>query len=230
MSIKSDLFAKAGEVDKDAPFYLQNGKLLKVELGHGAVRALVGSMVAYQGDARFTRRGSGSLKKTFMKNFTGQGDNLMHVEGEGEVFFGHGGAEVQILHLENDSVIVNSVNVLAFSDTLDDEIERVKTPGSYMAGGLWNTRLSGTGHVAILTAGAPFALHVNEAPTFADPQAVVLWTPGVQTSIKVDSGGLGTMFRGGTGETIQMGFSGQGIVVCQSSELTTKAEQSAQSK
>lgn len=223
--IHSDLFTKAQEVDRDVAFYRQNNKLLKVELSHGPVNALVGSMVAYQGQANFKRQGSG-FKKFVMKNITGQGDNIMHVQGQGEVFFGHGNADVQILYLENDSVIVNSANLLAFSDSLGFDIKRVSTPGAFIAGGLWNTKLSGTGYIAILTAGTPFSLDVAQAPTFADPQAVVLWTSGVNTDIRIDHGGIGSMLRGGTGEALQMAFSGEGTIVCQSSELVTKSESS----
>lgn len=231
MSIYSDLFSATNqEVDREEAFYLQNSKLLKVELKYGPVKAINGSMIAYQGNAFFKRKGSGGLKKFVMKNITGEGDNLMDIEGDGEVFLGHGNGEVKVLFLENDAVVVNSANLLAFSDSLDEHIERVKTPGSYLAGGLFNTRLEGTGYVAIITAGHPFSLKVSphEAPITADPEAVVLWTPGVRTNIKVDTGGLGTMFRGGTGESVQMGFTGEGIVVCQSSELMTKNEQSQQ--
>ena len=36
--------------------------------------------------------------------------------------------------------------------------------------------------------------------------------------IRVDTGGLGSMIRGGTGETFQMAFGGQGYVLVQPSE------------
>ena len=36
--------------------------------------------------------------------------------------------------------------------------------------------------------------------------------------VRVDSGGLGSMIRGGSGEMIQMAFSGQGHVIVQPSE------------
>ena len=47
-----------------------------------------------------------------------------------------------------------------------------------MAGGLYNTVLRGTGYVAVVTDGNPIAFDVAAAPTFADAQAVVLWTGG----------------------------------------------------
>lgn len=221
--IHSTLLSKSKEVEKDSAFYLQNKKLLKVELSHGKIMALNGSMIAYQGEASFRRVKSGGLNKFFTKAITGEGTNYMEVSGRGEVFLAHGNADVQILYLENDSVIVNSANVLAFSTTLSESVDQIKSVGSFLAGGLFNTKFSGTGYLAIITVGEPFSINIDpsEDSFYADPQAVVLWTPGVSTDIKVDSGGLGTIFRGGTGESIQMSFKGNGIVVCQSSELQT---------
>ena len=87
-----------------------------------------------------------------------------------------------------------------------------------MAGGLYNVSLRGTGYVAVTTEGEPVALDVSGAPTFADAQAVVLWTSGVNMDVKIDSGGLKSMVRGGTGELIQMAFNGQGYVLVQPAE------------
>ena len=78
--------------------------------------------------------------------------------------------------------------------------------------------LRGTGYVAITTEGEPVALDVAGAPTFGDAQAVVLWTAGVTMDIRVDTGGLRSMMRGGSGETFQMAFGGQGYVLVQPSE------------
>ena len=49
-------FRDAKEVDRNEAFYLQNSKLLKVELSHGNVKAQFGSMIAYQGDASFKKK------------------------------------------------------------------------------------------------------------------------------------------------------------------------------
>ena len=61
-------------------------------------------------------------------------------------------------------------------------------------------------------------LDVAGAPTYADAEAVVLWTSGVTMDVRVDTGGLKSMLRGGTGELIQMAFGGQGYVMIQPSE------------
>jgi uncharacterized protein (AIM24 family) len=60
-------------------------------------------------------------------------------------------------------------------------------------------------------------LNVATAPTFADAQAAITWSSGVSTSIKTDVN-LKTLVGRGSGETIQMGFSGQGWVLVQPSE------------
>ena len=86
-----------------------------------------------------------------------------------------------------------------------------------MGGGLYNTSLSGTGWVAILSDGPPVLLNVASAPTFADAQAAITWSSGVSTSIKTDVN-LKTLIGRGSGETIQMGFQGQGWVLVQPSE------------
>ena len=55
------------------------------------------------------------------------------------------------------------------------------------------------------------------APTFADAQAAITWSSGVQTQVKVDAN-LKTLVGRGSGETIQMAFGGQGWVLVQPSE------------
>ncbi len=103
------------------------------------------------------------------------------------------------------------------------EISFAMTPDSgAMAGGLYNVSLRGTGYVAVTTKGTPVALDVASAPTFADAQAVVLWTSGVRMDIRVDTGGIKSMVRGGSGETFQMAFGGQGHVLVQPSESVTE--------
>ena len=87
-----------------------------------------------------------------------------------------------------------------------------------MAGGLFNVSLRGTGYVAVTTKGDPVALDVSGAPTYADADAVVLWTSGVSMDVRVDTGGIKSMMRGGTGELVQMAFGGQGYVLVQPSE------------
>jgi uncharacterized protein (AIM24 family) len=186
-------------------------------------------MVCYQGDVKFENKGSGGIGKMFRSAVTGEGVDMMQCTGQGELFVAEQAAEIQVMYLENDSISVNGANVLAFSSSIDWDIHRVQARGAAMTGGLYNVSLRGTGYVAITTKGDPVALDVASAPTFADAQAVVMWTNGVTMDIRVDTGGLKSMIRGGTGELLQMAFRGQGYVLVQPSESVTQGGHQGQS-
>lgn len=216
--IHGDLFQTAREAHTDRPFDLQNSKMLKVTVRDQSIMARTGSMVAYQGRIGFENAGSGGIGKMFKSAATGEGVPLMRCSGQGELFLADQASEIQVLYLEDDMISVNGASVLAFSDGIQWDIHRVAAKGALMTGGLYNVSLRGTGFVAVTTKGQPVALDVASAPTFADPQAVVLWTAGVTMDVKVDTGGIRSMIRGGSGETFQMAFGGQGLVVVQPSE------------
>ncbi len=219
MPIIGSLFEEFSETTGADPFTHQNKKLLKVQMGFGPIMAKTGSMVAYQGDVRFQNTGSGGLNKMLKSKMTGEGVDMMQCEGTGELFLADMASEIQVFYLDNDMVSVNGGNVLAFSQSIEWDIHRVNAgKASMMAGGMFNVSLRGTGYVAVTTKGDPVALDVGGAPTFADAQAVVLWTSGVSMDIRVDTGGLKSMLRGGTGELIQMAFGGQGYVLVQPAE------------
>ena len=218
MAIHGSLFTEYQENPSADPFVLQNKKMLKISMAYGPVWARTGSMVAYQGDVRFENTGSGGLNKMLKAAVTGEGVKVMRCTGSGELFVADTASEIQLFYLENDMVSVNGNNVLAFSGSVEWDIHRLQARGGMMAGGMYNVALRGTGYVAVTTKGDPVALDVSGAPTFADAQAVVLWTSGVSMDIRVDTGGLGSMLRGGTGETFQMAFGGQGYVLVQPSE------------
>jgi uncharacterized protein (AIM24 family) len=209
-------FTEYKETTGADPFTLQSKKLLKVFLQYGPVKARIGSMVAYQGDATFSHAGSGGVSGFLKSKMTGEGVPLMDVTGGGEVFLADMAAEIQIMYLDNDSIWVNGANVLAFSASIGYEIKSVAGAGA-LAGGLYQVVLSGTGYVAITSDGPPVVLDVSGAPTFADPQAVVMWTSGVQMGVKSDVN-IKTFIGKGSGETFQMSFGGEGWVMVQPSE------------
>lgn len=221
MPVHGSLFTDFREKDTQDPFSLQNKKLLRIDMRYGEVMARLGSMVAYQGDVRFAKKSSG-MSRMFKSAVTGEGVSMMTCTGSGELFVADNAAEVQIMYLENDAISVNGNNVLAFSSSIQWDIHRIQARGGVMTGGLYNVALKGTGYVAVTTKGEPIALDVASSPTFADAQAVVLWTSGVTMDVRVDTGGLGSMIRGGTGETLQMAFGGQGYVLVQPSESVTE--------
>lgn len=219
MGIQSNLEQYA-ENETGEQFTRQNSKLLKIELAAGGVHAKRGSMVAYQGDVKFENKGSGGLGKMLKKATTGEGADMMHATGTGELFIADDAKDVHIMYLDNDRMSVNGGNILAFNESISWDIKRLSGGAAgAMAGGLYNMELSGSGFVAITTDGPPVMLDVASAPTFGDAQAVVMWSGGVSMNLKTDTtGGLKSMVRGGSGETFQMAFGGQGFVLVQPSE------------
>ena len=182
---------------------------MKVELSETTIQAKLGSMVAYQGEVKFEHAGSGGLSRMIKKTVTGEGARLMKMSGAGEVFLGHRAQEIQLLKLDDDRITVNSPNLLAFEAGIDWDIKKVEGASGALAGGLFNLELRGSGWVALLSDGPPLLLEVSEAPTFADPHSAITWSSGVKTSVKTDMN-LKTLIGRGSGESLQIGFSGTG--------------------
>jgi uncharacterized protein (AIM24 family) len=211
------------ETQSTEPFALQNSKLLKVRLDAGTIQAKLGSMVAYQGEVSFEHAGSGGMGRLLKKAVTGEGTSLMKMSGTGEVFLADLAQDVHLLKLDNERITVNGPNLLAFDADIDWDIERVKGASAMMGGGLFNTTLKGSGYVAIVSDGPPVMLDVASAPTFADAQAAITWSEGVSTSIRTDFKLVKNLTGRGSGETVQMAFSGSGWVLVQPSEGRVEA-------
>jgi uncharacterized protein (AIM24 family) len=209
--------AQFNETQSQDAFALQNSKLLKVRLDQVTVQAKLGSMVAYQGDVTFEHAGSGGLGRMLKKAVTGEGTQLMKVTGTGEVFLADQAQDIHLIYLENDYITVNGPNLLAFDSGIDWDIRRVEGVSGMMGGGLYNLSLNGTGWVAIISDGPPVLLNVAAAPTFADAQAAITWSSGVQTGVRTDFK-MKNLIGRGSGETVQMSFTGQGWVLVQPSE------------
>jgi uncharacterized protein (AIM24 family) len=210
------------ETQSQEAFALQNSKLLKVSLDQVTIQAKLGSMVAYQGDVSFEHAGSGGMGRLLKKAVTGEGTQLMKMEGTGEVFLGDQAQDIHLLKLENDSVTVNGTNLLAFDAGIDWDIKRVEGVSGMLGGGLFNMALQGSGWVAVISDGPPVLLDTGEAPTFADPQAAITWSSSVQTGIKTDIK-LKNLIGRGSGESVQMSFAGAGWVLVQPSEGRVQA-------
>jgi uncharacterized protein (AIM24 family) len=205
------------EVETGEAFTLQNPRLLKVELSETTVMARNGSMVAYQGDVHFEHKGGG-LGRMLKKAATGEALRLMQANGTGELFLANDAMLVHVLPLKNDSLTVNGKNILAFEAGIEWDVTRIKGGATgALAGGLFNISLRGTGLVALLSDGEPMRLDVGEAPTFVDPQAAIAWSGGVTSNLKTDMQAK-SLIGLGSGESVQLGMSGQGWVLVQPSE------------
>jgi len=220
--MKSELFASANlEVQGGQRFALQNSQLLRVSLGPD-VLAVKGAMVAFQGQVRFDHESAGSIGKLLKKAFTAEDVPLMRASGQGEVFFANEAGYVYLLDLDGDGISVNGRNLLAFDATLGWDINRVRGAG-IMAGGLFNTTVSGTGQVALCTVGHPLVLDCSQQPTYVDVQAAVAWSANLAPTV-VSSMNFKSLLRGGTGEAFQYAFHGPGFVVVQPSEWQPVAQ------
>jgi uncharacterized protein (AIM24 family) len=205
------------EVEQGEAFSLQNSKLLKVELADVTIQAKLGSMVAYQGEVKFEHAGSGGLSRMVKKATTGEGQDLMKISGSGEAFLADLAQDIHVIKLENDSITANGANVLALDADIDWDVKKVEGASGMLGGGLFNMHLEGSGHVALLSDGPPLLLEIDGEGTYADPASAITWSSGVTTSIKTDLN-LKTFVGRGSGEGVQVAFSGQGWVLIQPSE------------
>lgn len=219
--MRSDLFDQANlEVQTGEGFVLQNSQMLRVSLGPD-VLATKGSMVAFQGQVRFDHEKAGGFAKLAKKVLTSEDVSLMRVSGQGEVFFSDQAGYVYLLTLENESISINSRNLMAFDAALTWDINRTKGAGM-VSGGFFNTTVGGSGTVAINVVGKPVVLDCSQQPTYVDTQAAVCWsaglTPGIHNAMNMKS-----LLRGGSGEAFQYVFHGPGFVVVQAYEWTGQA-------
>ena len=212
----SELFDQSN-LEKTEPqrFALQNSQMLRVSLGPD-VLATKGSMVAFQGTVEFHHEKAGGMGKMLKKMVTSEDNPLMRVTGQGEVFFASRAGYVNLVELTGDAISVNGRNLLAFDAALEWDIHRTKGAGM-LAGGLFNTTVSGQGTVALHTMGSPVVLDCSQQPTYVDTQACVAWSANLQPSM-VSSMKFKSMLRGGSGEAFQYAFSGPGFVVVQADE------------
>lgn len=197
-------------------FELETDRLLEVNL-NGRIWSKMGSMVAYNGQIKFTREGmlENGIGTFLKKAFTGEGARLTKAEGRGKLYLADVGKKISILDLRNDTVFVNGNDLLAFEDTVQWDIRMLRRVAGMMAGGLFNVRLSGTGMIAITTHYDPLTLKVTpNASVTTDPNATVAWSGGLTPDFKTDIS-LKTFFGRGSGESIQMEFRGDGFVVVQ---------------
>jgi uncharacterized protein (AIM24 family) len=198
-------------------FELESAHLLEVKL-NGRVWAKAGSMVAYQGGVQFVRQGvmEQGLGNLLKKAISGEGMQLMKMEGQGRVYVADAGKKITLLRLAGDTIFVNGNDVLAFEDGIENEITMMKRMAGMMSGGLFNVRLRGNGVVAITSHYEPLTLAVNaqSGPVFTDPNATVAWSGGLTPEV-VANVTLGALFGRGSGESIQLKFRGEGWVVVQ---------------
>ncbi|RNF84905.1 AIM24 family protein [Montanilutibacter psychrotolerans] len=197
-------------------FELESSHMLEVKL-NGRVWAKAGSMVAYRGGVKFVREGmlAQGLGNLLKKAISGEGTQMMKMEGQGRVYVADAGKKITLLRLAGESIFVNGNDILAYEDGIKSDIKMMRKVAGMVSGGLFNMKLTGSGVVAITSHYEPMTLVVTpDQPVFTDPNATVAWSGNLSPDMVTDIS-LGTLFGRGSGESVQMKFSGNGWVVVQ---------------
>jgi len=203
--------------DLSGKFELENPYLLEVNLQGVACWAKLGSMIGYSGDVRFTREGilEAGVGKMFKKAITGEGTQLMKMDGRGRIYLADQGKRITILDLAGETIFVNGNDLLALEHTVTWDIKMMRRVAGMLAGGLFNVKLSGKGLVAITSHHRPLTIRVSKGNAICtDPNATVAWSGSLSPEIKTDVT-FKTFLGRGSGESIQMKFVGEGWVVLQ---------------
>ncbi|TFD93624.1 AIM24 family protein [Jeotgalibacillus sp. R-1-5s-1] len=208
-------------------FELETDRILEVNL-NGKVWAKAGSMISYEGNIKFEREGmmEHGLGRFVKKALSGEGAQLMKANGQGRLYVADQGKKITVLDLEGESVFINGNDLLAFQDGLEWDIKLMRRVAGMMAGGLFNVRLEGQGLVAFTSHYEPLTLLVTpDRPVFTDPNATVAWSGNLEPEFVTDVQ-LKSFFGRGSGESVQMKFSGNGFVVVQPFEEIYQTQQS----
>ncbi|MFE1249442.1 AIM24 family protein [Streptomyces sp. NPDC058735] len=216
--MKGDLFSSEHVVRPAvaAGMAIENAKCIRYTV-NGEMLARQGAMVAHRGTLQFERKGQG-VGGMLKRAVTGEGLPLMAVRGQGEAWFAHEAQNCFVVDVEpGDEFTVNGRHVLCFDATLSYRIATVKGSG-ITGGGLFNSVFGGHGKLGLVCEGTPLVLPVSPgSPVYVDTDAVVGWTTGLETSLH-RSQSIGSMLRGGSGETVQLLLRGAGYVVVRPSE------------
>ena len=197
-------------------FELETPRILEVNLLN-QVWAKAGSMISYNGSIKFERErmlehGVGRMVK---KAFTGEGSSLMKAEGRGQLYLADQGKKITILELNEESITVSGNDLLAFETGIEWDIRLMRKVAGMVSGGLFNVTLKGSGLVAITSHYEPLTLLIEPGRSIiTDPGATVAWSGHLAPEFRTDIS-FRTFLGRGSGESIQMEFSGEGFVIVQ---------------
>jgi uncharacterized protein (AIM24 family) len=209
-----------------------NSKVVRTQVAPGReVLARRGAMLGYEGQVTFrpiAGQGSalsgGSVRGMVGAAMSGESSPMMIAEGQGRVLYGFRGLHVSIIQLNGDSLTVEADRLLAHDANLQTSVEFVgqggvksAVRGAMTGQGLFTTRVSGQGSVALLSHGGTFPLELNGNAVGVDPQAYVGHVGALNVDLKA-SVGMRDLIGRGSGEAFQLQVSGHGTVYVQASE------------
>jgi uncharacterized protein (AIM24 family) len=203
-------------------FRLNGHRVLEIDLHGGSVRAATGSMIAYTGDVSFRSAGLGGgdgLRAAIKRRATGESVALMQCSGTGTVWFAKDAMEVVIVELAGDTLKVESEQLLAISDGLRTDVAFAGLRGASSGQGLFTTAVTGTGAIALLSAGGPLiALEVSpQFPLVVDPDAFVASSGRLDQTFVTDVSWR-NLIGESSGEAFSLRFDGTGVVYVQPEE------------
>jgi uncharacterized protein (AIM24 family) len=202
-------------------FRLSGSKVLAVTLAGDTVRAVTGSMVAYEGSVTFKNAGMGGgdgLKGAFKRKLTGESLSLMEVSGSGVVYLAQNATEVELVALSGETLQVESSALLAVEQGLRTDVVFTGLRGAASGQGLFTTTVTGHGTAAILSDGPAVVLEVSpQYPLVVDPDAYVA-SKGQLTQSFVTDVSWKTAIGEGSGEAFSLRFEGSGVVYIQPAE------------
>jgi uncharacterized protein (AIM24 family) len=203
-------------------FRLNGQRVLEIDLHGGTVRAATGSMIAYTGDVSFRNAGLGGgdgLRAALKRRATGESVALMQCSGNGTVWFAKDAMDVVVVELAGDTLNVESEQLLAISDGLRTDVAFAGLRGASSGQGLFTTTVTGSGAVALLSAGGPpIALEVSpQYPLVVDPDAFVASTGRLNQTFVTDVSWR-NLIGESSGEAFSLRFDGTGVVYVQPEE------------
>ena len=207
-----------------ASFELMGRRVLRAQLRGETIRAISGSMVAYEGQVQFKASGFGGgegLMAGIRRQATGEQLTLMECSGQGTVYFAIMAQDVSVVDLNNDQLQVESRQLMALNGDLRTDVRFAGLRGASSGQGLFTTVVSGSGQVALVSNGGPLIpLEVSpQYPLVVDPDAFVAAQGNVQSSFLTDVS-WSNVIGGGSGEAFSLNWQGNGIVYIQPAERT----------
>lgn len=205
-----------------AQLFEKSKKVVEVRLAGTSVRALSGSMVAYEGAVTFKAAGFGGgdgLVAGLKRKATGESLSLMECGGNGTVYLAVNGQHVTVLDLVGDTLKVESQQLLAIAGNVRTDVSFAGLRGASSGQGLFTTTVSGQGQVALLSAGGPL-IHLEVSPQYpliVDPDAFVAARGNLDQSFVTDVSWR-TAVGQGSGENFSLRWEGQGVVSIQPAE------------
>ena len=201
---------------------LKGSKVLQAQLDGETVRAITGSMVAFEGDVTFKNAGmggGGGFKAAVKRKMTGESLALMECTGRGLVYLAVDAQDVTVVELNNETMQVESQQLLALDGNLRTDVVFSGLRGATSGQGLFTTTVTGVGQAALLSAGGPpIALEVSpQYPLVVDPDAYVA-SRGQLNQTFVTDVSWKSVIGEGSGEAFSLRFDGSGVVYIQPEE------------